>query len=195
MIQTDSALRQSAADREYLAACRTAGIEADLPRYDHGQGSGDDARLDTQIQRGHSHLDAPDDGAGFQYFDDPPEGDAVPEEFRSGFTALVRLLLAGGRDVKTTSRAAGHRAVCLGWLLGVGPSAGRSLASIATELSVSRAMLSYYVREIERATGLHARGQKSASAVAVYRQARHEAVASGRGLNLKRRQPEGAPTL
>lgn len=179
-----SADRQAERDKEYRDACKLHGIDPEIPRYEHFRGAGPDKDFDLQITRYATPLDEPSDGDEFQFFDDEPEADEIPKEFREAFSRMLKFLFFGSRDSATACCTAGLRVIALGWLLGTGPSAGRPLAAIASELGCTRALLSHYVRQVEDATGLHARRQKSKLAVGVYREARLRSIESGRGVGL-----------
>ena len=71
-----------------------------------------------------------------------------------------------------TSKALGLRCVCLLWMLQSDKHdlGNRSLASLAGELKVSRAILSFHVRSLEEQLGFfHARGQKAVEARESYK--------------------------
>lgn len=104
----------------------------------------------------------------------PEFAEPVPISSRETADAL-KLLLEGLIPSKplsvATPAAIGYRVISLLWLLQSQHRAigERSLASIAEQLDISRALLSYYVRVLEDSTGLHGRGQKLSTTVATYR--------------------------
>jgi hypothetical protein len=167
----DSAERQNARDREYLAACERLGITPDIPTYSHLHGDGE--ALEKIASCRASTLDRPDDGSGFQFFDDPDEPDRpdrLPDEALTVLERLIELLLpAGIHGTAAEVRTAGIRVLVLAWMLGRGAHASRPLAAIADEIGCTRACLSWHARRIEVATGVHCRGQKGTHAVATYR--------------------------
>jgi len=84
---------------------------------------------------------------------------------------LESLLPANG-FIGTTSKALGLRCICLLWMLQSSRHdlGSRSLAEIAKELGVSRAILSFHVRSLEEQLGFfHARGQKAVQARESYK--------------------------
>lgn len=84
---------------------------------------------------------------------------------------LEALLPANG-FIGTTSKALGLRCVCLLWMLQSDKHdmGNKSLATLAGELKVSRAILSFHVRSLEEQLGFfHARGQKAVEARESYK--------------------------
>jgi len=85
---------------------------------------------------------------------------------------LESLLPANGFG-GATSKALGLRCICLLWMLQSDRHdlGSRSLAEIAEELGVSRAIMSFHVRSLEEQLGFfHARGQKAIEARESYQQ-------------------------
>ena len=73
---------------------------------------------------------------------------------------------SGNRPVLGTHvQTAGRRVLVLSWMFG---RRGEPLAEMARQLNISRASLSTYARQLEDATGLHSRGQKSSRTRAAY---------------------------
>jgi hypothetical protein len=72
-----------------------------------------------------------------------------------------------------TSKAMGLRCICLLWMLQSDrhDMGSRSLADLAKDLKVSRAILSFHVRSLEEQLGFHhARGQKAVEARESYKE-------------------------
>ncbi len=153
--------RQRRQDREYLAACKAAGIEPEAPSY--RAGSVEDELLDrfALAQDGASK-----NGSGYQVTrtepeplkDLPPEAEAV--------SRTLELILPHKTDIKTFVQTAGRRCLALAWLLG---KRREPLAEIARHLGCSRAAMSGHARALEDKLGIHGRGQKGASTRDTYR--------------------------
>lgn len=143
-----SIARQRRQDREYIAACKAAGIAPEAPSY-FGYGT-DPADLDY-------------------YANTENHGEPVPlKELTPGAEAglkLLDLLIPLKSDIKSFVETAGRRVLVLCWMLGRRPE---PLAEMARQLGISRASLSTYARQLEDATGLHSRGQKGASTRRIY---------------------------
>jgi hypothetical protein len=161
MPNDDAEQRQRRQDREYLVACKAAGIKPEAPNY--RAGSVEDELLDRFAldQDGASK-----NGNGYQVTraeplplkDLPPEAAAV--------SRALDLLMPLKSDVATFVTTAGRRCLCMAWMLGKRPE---PLAELARQLGCSRAALSTYVRRLEDSTGLHGRGQKGATTRDTYR--------------------------
>ena len=140
--------RQRRQDREYIAACKAAGIAPQAPSY-FGFGT-DPADLDYYANTGN-------------------HGELVPlKELTPGAEAGLKLLdviIPVKSDIKSFVQTAGRRVLVLCWMLGRRPE---PLAEMARQLGISRASLSTYARQLEDATGLHSRGQKGASTRSTY---------------------------
>jgi hypothetical protein len=152
--------RQRRQDREYLAACKAAGIEPDAPSY--RAASVEDELLDRFALE--------QDGAnknGSSYLvnrtEPEPLAELPPEAEAAG--KVLDLLCPSRAEPALFVATAGRRALVLCWLLGRRPE---SLAELARSIGVTRASLSTYARKINDATGLMGRGQKSASSRATY---------------------------
>jgi DNA-binding CsgD family transcriptional regulator len=153
--------RQRRQDREYLAACKAAGIEPEAPSY--RAGSVEDELLDrfALAQDGASK-----NGSGYQVTraepeplkDLPPEAEAV--------SRTLDLIIPLKSDVRIFVQTAGRRCLALAWLLGKRPE---PLAELARQLGCTRAALSSYVRALEDRTNIHGRGQKAAGTRDTYR--------------------------
>jgi DNA-binding CsgD family transcriptional regulator len=98
-------------------------------------------------------------------------------EGRSSASAdLLRLtlesILPPGNLQQGTTRSMGLRCVCLLWMLQSSKHdlGSRSLADIAKKLGVSRAILSFHVRNLEEKLGFHCRGQKGVEARESYKE-------------------------
>ena len=141
---SESEIRQSARDREYAAACKAAGIEPDLPKYERFNGIGDAKVLEAIIHGKHSVLDGIDEGDDFQFFDDEPEPDGpdkLPAEALTVLLKFLDVLLPNESGVNESVRVSGIRALVLSWMLERGELAKRSMASMALELGITKACL------------------------------------------------------
>jgi hypothetical protein len=140
--------RQRRQDREYIAACKAAGIAPEAPSY-FGYGT-DPADLDYYANMGN-------------------HGELVPlKELTPGAEAglkLLDLIIPAKSDIKSFVEIAGRRVLVLCWMLGRRPE---PLAEMARQLGISRASLSTYARELEDRTGLHSRGQKASGTRTIY---------------------------
>ena len=164
---TSEAIEQARKDREYLAACEQYGIEPLPARYD--QASRDHSgTIEREPAPGLDRNLQPD----FIFYDDEPERTAISGEKREAFLSVLNSILPDSSNLETFVRTAGLRVLSLSWMMGRTIHAARSLADLADELHISRAILSFHVRKIEDATGLHGRAQKSTSAPTVYRELR-----------------------
>jgi hypothetical protein len=154
--------RQRRQDREYLAACRAAGIAPEAPSYRAGTAADELEAIDRMANE--------QDGAhknGSSYTvrraepeplkDLPPEAEAV--------SRTLELILPHKPDIKTFVATAGRRCLALAWLLGKRPE---PLAEIARQLKCSRAAMSSHARALEDKLGIHGRGQKGASTRRTY---------------------------
>ena len=158
---TESAARQRQRDKEYLAACKAHGIEADLPDYLSSAISGDSLDLIDSDNRG--------DRNGFSYRTELHEPEPLQPLGAAAAAAekiLDALLPRSQRDPASFVRAAGRRCLALAWLLG---RRKESLAEMARSMNMSRASLSSHVRKIEDRCGLHGRGQKRAGTRSTYK--------------------------
>ena len=154
--------RQSRQDREYLAACKAAGIEPEPARYKAALPVCGDDVIDAALHEG----EGAKNGRTYVTRSDEPEPlkELPPDaEAAARVIDLLQPRKAGAREFVAT---AGRRALCLAWLLGRRPE---PLAELARQLGVSRASLSTHVRLIEDRTGLHGRGQKASGTVETYR--------------------------
>ena len=178
-LETASQGEQARKDREYLNDCREHGIEPMLPRYDmHKRQTKFPA---DDLEDCDLALSGAITQADFQCFDDDeepsqpqPPGDSISEQTRDAFEGFLSALTTSSEAPGMFVRVAGTKILCLSWMLGRGAFAGRSLADIARELGISRALLSLHVRRLEQTTGIHARGQRSTSDPAKYRKIRLE---------------------
>jgi DNA-binding CsgD family transcriptional regulator len=168
MTDADAESRQRRQDREYLEACRAAGIKPEAPRYmAHNQAEELEAIDRFAIEQDGAHKN----GHGFQVTraepeplkELPPEAEAV--------SRTLDLLCPHKADAPTFVKTAGRRCLALSWLLGKRPE---PLAELARQLGCSRAALSSYVRGLEDRTGLHGRGQKAVGARGIYRSSAHK---------------------
>jgi len=162
---SESHLRQAKADREYIQACRDAGIEPDAPQYFASGETSEAALLDAHALREGALAGFPPEIAN----DEEAALDAEPlnisKQTRAGIEGILNLLLPAREHFsKTDALIAGKRALVLAWKLGRGPVARVSLAEIARRLECSRASLSLLCRQIEDATSIHNRGQKNVTA-------------------------------
>jgi hypothetical protein len=152
--------RQRRQDREYLAACKAAGIEPDAPTY--RAASVEDELLDRfALEQDGAHKN----GSSYLVTRAEPEPlkDLPPEA--AAVSRALDLLMPLKSDVASFVKTAGRRCLCMAWMLGKRPE---PLAELARQLGCSRAALSTYVRDLEDATGVHGRGQKSAGSRSVY---------------------------
>ena len=152
--------RQRRQDAAYLRACKEHGIKPDAPSY--RAASVEDELLDRFAleqdganKNGSSYLVTRAEPEPLK--DLPPEAAAV--------SRALDLLMPRKADVPTFVKTAGRRCLCMAWLLG---KRAESLAELARQLGCTRAALSTYVRDLEDATGVHGRGQKSAGSRSVY---------------------------
>lgn len=171
----DSEIDQARKDREYIADCEQLGIEPLPARYDHASRDYSGA-IEREPAPGLDRNLQPD----FIFFDDEPERTSIPGEKREAFLSVLNTILPESPNLETFVRTAGFRVLALSWMMGRTIHATRSLADLADELHISRAILSFHVRKIEDATGLHGRQQKATSTPAVYRE-------------LRKQQTEGKP--
>ena len=157
-----SIARQAERDREYLAACRAAGIEPMKPNY---SGAGDTEHMDLVVTEA-SAFGATKNGAPFAaHRNEPaPLTELSPEMIGAG-KALDLILPDFHGRISQATVAAGRRALVLSWLLGRCP---RSLADLAAELGVSRACLSSYAVQLNDRLGVRGRGQKGQHTRATY---------------------------
>jgi len=162
MTDTSTAPSQEARDLAYAAACREAGIEPMLPKYCVFGKRGDSEHDFTLEALALAERTSPDGRVDILDELEPETPPEIPDGLRDPVERLLDVLWPAGRGGKTVAgtRAAGLRVLCLKWLLGRLP---KPLAHYAVELGISRAVLSYYVRQLEDALGIHARGQKTAT--------------------------------
>ena len=183
----DDELLQAARDREYLAACEAAGIKPDVPEYEIGGAVQDHRRPDRGDEARTSKEDCAEvdrqaHGARRNRRAFVPARTEAPELERSpaheAGEALIAALLPAWGYTRRVAETAGIRLLCLQWMLGRGDTAPMSLTQLAIRLGVTRASLSWHVRRIEDATGLHGRAQKSVAAQAAMREGRRRYIAS-----------------
>lgn len=157
-----SIARQSRQDREYLAACKAAGIEPEPAKYKATLTVCDDNAIDAVLHVGHGAKN----GRNYITRTDEPEPlkELPPEAVAAA--RVIELLEPRKSGAREFVQTAGRRALCLAWLLG---RRREPLAELARQLGVSRASLSTHVRLIENRTGLHGRGQKASGTVEIYR--------------------------
>jgi biotin operon repressor len=153
--------RQRKQDREYLVACKAAGIKPEPANY--RAASVEDEMLDRYAleqdganKNGHSYQVTRAEPLPLK--DLPPEAEAV--------SRTLDLLMPLKTDVPNFVKTAGRRCLCMAWMLGKRPE---PLAELARQLGCTRAALSSYVRALEDRTNIHGRGQKGASTRATYR--------------------------
>jgi DNA-binding CsgD family transcriptional regulator len=155
--------RQRRQDREYLAACRAAGIKPEAPNYRAATAADE---LDALDRMANEQDGAHKNGSSYTVRrtepeplkDLPPEAEAV--------SRTLDLLIPLKSDVRIFVQTAGRRCLALAWLLGKRPE---PLAELARQLGCTRAALSSYVRALEDRTNIHGRGQKAAGTRATYR--------------------------
>jgi DNA-binding transcriptional ArsR family regulator len=167
----DSILKQAAADRAYLRACREAGIKPELPRYEVRKPGG-------TVEGG---------------FVDPVSFSSGPiaeesEDLRAGVlrALLEKLLEAGGRGNTSAGELSGLKVQVLGvrlvvlcWLLGIGPAAGMPLDSLGKRIGLTRSALSWHSRKLAKLLGLRSPGVRHDTSN--LSKARRAAVDRGRG--------------
>ena len=152
--------RQRRQDREYLAACKAAGIEPDAPNY--RAASVEDELLDRfALEQDGAHKNG--SSYNVRRAEPLPLKDLPPEA--AAVSRALDLLMPLKSDVPTFVKTAGRRCLALAWLLGKRPE---PLAELARKLGCTRAAMSSYVRNLEDVTGVHGRGQKGASTRATY---------------------------
>ena len=180
-------IRQSERDAEYIAACREHGIEPDLPEYkilsNHASEPTEvtSAQLDDYGVRnnGARLVRVPLTAIEARELE-AEEAAKVPEEdkvMREAMGRVLEIILVGASPncrakLAERARASGLRVLTMAWMVGRGPMAALSLTEMAKDLGCTRATLSWHARQLERATGFHARGQKLSSNVANYKAAR-----------------------
>ncbi len=179
----DDELRQAARDREYLAACEAAGIEPDLPAYRAIAVAEPADRNRREPELAHEDLaqiEADAAGARRNGRSYSAKRAAAPDLERTPLHDAAENLLDALLP-KGCTRAAcatgGIRLLALAWLLGRSEAARRPLAELAAGLGLTRATMSWHVRRVEDACGLHGRGQKTVSARDNMREARRRYVA------------------
>ena len=162
MPNDDAEQRQRRQDREYLAACRAAGIKPEAPSYRASTAADE---LDALDRMANEQDGAHKNGSSYTVRRaEPLPLKALPPEAEAA--AKVLDLLAPQRaDPAAFVATAGRRALVLCWLLGRRPE---SLADLARSIGVTRATLSTFARRINDATGLTGRGQKGASTRSTY---------------------------
>ena len=162
---SESQMRQAQRDREYLAACRDAGIEAAPPQYFAPGASSEAGVIDACALREGVLPDFPAEIAAEESDALDAEPLSITKQTRAGIEGILNLLLPAREHFsKTDAAIAGKRALVLAWKLGRAPVARVSLAEIARRLECSRASLSLLCRQIEDATSIHNRGQKNVTA-------------------------------
>jgi len=169
--------RQANADREYIQACKDAGIEAAPAQYFASGETSDSSVLDSHALR---------EGAlpGFPDAIGNAEEDAyvrpefvIPKMTMTAFVGVLEILTPGRGGLSPTAvKAAGRKVICLNWMVGRGDFAGESLNFIADQIGCSRAALSHTCRQIEDRLGLRGRGQKSVAAQQAYSDSRKKVV-------------------
>jgi biotin operon repressor len=154
-------MRQRERDREYLAACKAAGIAPELPRYvaDHQA-----VELEA-IDRASSDHGARHNGSNYrtERLEPEPLDPLKPEAVAA--LKLLDVIIPVKSDIRSFVQTAGRRVLVLCWMLGRRPE---PLAELARQLNISRASLSTYARQLEDRTGLHSRGQKGARTRSIY---------------------------
>jgi DNA-binding CsgD family transcriptional regulator len=154
--------RQSRQDREYLAACKAAGIEPEPAKYKAALTVCGDDVIDAALHEGQGAKN----GRTYVTRSDEPQPLAQLPPGAEGATRVLDLLIPRKAGALEFVQTAGRRCLALAWLLGRRPE---PLAELARQLGVSRASLSTYVRALEDKTGVHGRGQKASGTVTTYR--------------------------
>ena len=184
----ESEARQRDRDMAYIAACREAGIEPELPEYEvrsnHGVNDAADltAHADDCGRRNNSqrlaHLPLTEIEA--RELSEEEEGKLTEHDkaTREAMGRILDILVDGAfcstslRKLGESARSSALRLIVLAWMIQRGPLAGVSLSTLATHLNCTRAALSWHARKLETATGFHSRGQKLSSTIPKYREAR-----------------------
>jgi transposase-like protein len=109
----------------------------------------------------------------------PEQSPAPDENLRAAMAAVVDMTLPGFFTRRTT-RTAGMRLACLGWLVQAPSMAGMTQTALAFHLGMTKAAVSKWVREFSRVTGYNRPGQKPRAARA------HYAAAAQRGWAARR---------
>jgi len=188
---SEAQLRQATADREYLRACRDAGIEPDAPQYFAPGATSEAGLLDAHALREGGLPDFPAEIGGEEDDVDEKPDFMIPPATKSAFDGLLDILLPSREVAHLTDQLViGRRVLVLAWMLGRGPMAGQSLAAIGRKIGVERATLSNMARNIERATGYHARGQKTTRMHQIYSDSRKKVVARKLAEKQALRMPE-----
>ncbi len=163
MANEDAEERQRRQDRQYMAACRAAGIKPEAPNYRASTAADE---LDALDRMANEQDGAHKNGSSYTVRRaEPLPLKALPPEAEA-VSRTLELLMPLKTDVRTFVQTAGRRCLALAWLLGKRPE---PLAEMARQLGCTRAALSSYVRRLEDATGVHGRGQKGSSTRDTYR--------------------------
>lgn len=164
----------SSADREALAADGITGPLIDSRR-EYGIG------LDEDMAQGAVNEVTPIPGA-----------DPDPERVSDAGERLAEILgwVIGPATLSTAmwSKSAARRLAALGWALNI--RGMRSRQAIASDLGTTRALVSYYVRDINERWGIFVPGQKSVEARARYSAASPQGWAVRRANKLAARSVE-----
>jgi hypothetical protein len=159
MPNSDAEERQRRQDRQYLAACKTAGIE---PEPAHYRATGTE---DKVIDRcAHEDEGIKHNGSTYAVVrDDKPPKPLTPEA--EGAARILEIIMPLKQEPALFVQTAGRRCLALAWLLG---KRGESLADLARGLGITRASMSVYARALEDRLGIHGRGQKRSGSRATY---------------------------
>jgi hypothetical protein len=151
--------RQRRQDREYLAACKAAGIEPEPAHY-RATGTEDEA-----IDRfAHEDEGIKHNGSAYAVVrDNKPPKPLTPEA--EGAARILEIIIPLKSDPALFVQTAGRRCLALAWLLGKRPE---PLAELARGLGITRASMSVYARALEDRLGIHGRGQKRSGSRANY---------------------------
>ncbi len=173
--------RLSPKDRAYVEACLEHGIEPELPEF----------RIESARTAENSDLDVGErgrmNGRGLGHRSPVAEDEpaALPDAGLEALELILGVVLdSAGLRGERIFKSIGQKVFCLAWLLGRGPHAASSLRELAPRLKMTRAALSWHVRQLEEALGVHGRGQKPVSARPSYRAARRRYVARLRAAGL-----------
>lgn len=169
--------RQALADQGYIEACHAHRIEPAPPKYSFPQ------RYSVHDGMPLDPLHEPTQSLAV-FFDEAKEETGRQSELETLCRGILDLIIFHeGRDPKASLQAIALRAIMLGWLCRRGYYANQSLSEIARKLGVTKALLSFYARQIETLTELHSPLQKLQSTPAKNRQARLKYLESDAGKN------------
>jgi biotin operon repressor len=154
--------RQSRQDREYLAACKAAGLDPEPAKYKAALPVCGDDVIDAALHEG----EGAKNGRTYVTRSDEPQPLRELPPAAEGAGRVIDLLMPRKTGAREFVQTAGRRALALAWLLGRRPE---PLSELAKQLGISRASLSSHVRALEDRTGVHGRGQKGSRTVETYR--------------------------